>query len=144
MARLTAKQIADKQIRKSQQATEDYLQGIDSVQEAPTQRAKRKKDKMKANFLKAMEEGKWEDGLDAWTNEDWKEVTKKKGGARYSDGVTEARPQIEAFHEDFQAFIDRVKVVIDKMPDVTPEQRIAKMVANAKAIATYKRGKRRR
>lgn len=144
MARLTAQQIADKQIRKSQAAQDDYVMGVDSVKEAPTQRAKRKKDKMLANFKAAMEAGKWEDGLDAWNLTDWQEITKKKGASHYVDGVTEARPRIEAFHEDFQKFLDGVSKEIDALPDTTPEQRIAKMVANAKAIAKYRRGKRRK
>lgn len=144
MAGLTPREIAEKQVRRSQGATEDYVRGVRGVTEAPTQKAKRKKEKLKNNFLNALNSGKWEAGLDAVTLEDWQRDTEGKGASRYGDGVAKAESKIIAFHEEFQPFLDAHKKKIDALPDSTPEQRMQKMVENAKGIAQFKRSRRRR
>lgn len=140
----TAQQITDKQVRRAQEAADDYLQGAEGVTEAPGVKAVRKKDKLRANFNAAVDSGKWEENTKAVSNDEWKRSVREKGAPRYASGVEAARPDILAFHEEFQAFLNNVKKEIDAMPDTTPEQRIAKMVANARAISKFKRTRRRR
>lgn len=144
MAKLTPREIAEKQVRKAQASTEDYSRGVNSVTDSPTAKAAGKKDKLKANFLRAVDSGKWEEGLLATSLEDWKRATTGKGAERYGSGVAAAMDKTVAFHEEFQPFLTGVKETIDRMPDSTPEQRIQKMVENAKAISKFKRTRRRR
>lgn len=144
MPRVTPREIAEKQIRRSQAASEDYVKGVRNVEVAPTQQAKAKKAKLKNNFLQAVDSGKWEEGLDGVTLDDWKRAAEMKGGARYGQGVADAATKIEKFHEEFQPFVQGVKERINQMPDSTPDQRIAKMVENARAIAGFRRGRGRR
>jgi hypothetical protein len=144
MSRRSFRETAEKQIRRSQEASGDYLKGVDSVTESPTKKAVAKKDKLKANWNKAIDDGKWADACEAVSVDEWKKKTKEKGGMRYAAGVEAAKDDIVAFHEEFGSFLDGHMATIDKLPDATPEQRIQKMVANARGIATFKRTQRRR
>lgn len=136
--------IAAKQVRRAQEASADYIEGVQSVTEAPGVKAARKKDKLKANFNAAVDSGKWEENVKSVSREDWIATTTNKGGARYAAGVEEARAKIQAFQEDLQQYLQSTKADIDNMPDATPEQRDAKMLANVRRMRKFKRRNRRR
>lgn len=143
MARDPSK-IAEKQIRRAQEASGDYVDGVNAVAEAPGLKAVRKKDKMKSNFIKSLDDGKWENNTKAVTLEEWKSKAARKGGERYAPGVEAARDDIMAFHAEFQPFIASVKAELDNMPDATPEQRKTKMIANFERMSKFRRTRRRR
>lgn len=138
------KRVAEKQVRRAQGATDDYRKGVENVSEAPTQKAKRKKDKYRNGVVAALDSGKWEAGLDSVTLEDWKKATAGKGADRYASGVEASAGKIEEFHREFGAFMEGHQARINQLPDATPEQRIQKMVENAKGIAKFQRRKSRR
>lgn len=136
--------VTAKQIRRAQGATTDYVAGVEAVDVSPTAQAAKKKDKMRAGINAAIDSGKWEEGLASVSLEDWKAAAVKKGGDRYASGVADSEAKTRAFHEEFSAFMVGHKAKIDAMPDTTQEQRMAKMLANAKGIAGFKRTRRRR
>lgn len=140
----SAAEIAAKQIRRAQEAAQDYTAGVQGVTEAPSAKAIRKKDKLRSNFNAAIDSGKWENNLAAVSLEEWKTTTAEKGSARFSAGVEAARPKIEAFHQDLQNHLQATKGEIDNMPDATPEQRDARMLANVRRMRKFRRSKRRR
>ena len=140
----SAADIAAKQVRRAQEASQDYIAGVQGVNEAPGTRAVKKKDKLRANFIAAIDNGKWEANTAAVGKEEWIEATVSKGGARYASGVEAAKGKIEAFHAEFQPFVQQVKRELDNMPDATPEQREAKMLANVRKMRAFKRTRRRR
>lgn len=140
----SAQEIANKQVRRAQEASADYVSGVESVTESPGARAVKKKDKLRNNVIAAIDSGKWEANTAAVSLEEWKSKTKSKGGERYARGVEESREAIIAFHEEFQPFVQRVKAELDQMPDATKEQRKAKMVANFDKMSQFKRSRRRR
>ena len=135
---------AKKQIDRSQQAQQDYIDGVRDTKKNPMQRAKAKKGKLRANFLAAVDNGKWEQGLDSVTEQEWKERAATVGGSNYAKGVLDGQAKIERFHEEFASFMDSVQQKIDQMPDDTPDQRLAKMRENAIAISKFKRSRTRR
>lgn len=139
-----AADIAAKQVRRAQEASQDYIAGVQAVTESPGARAVKKKDKLRANFLASVDNGKWENNTSAVTREEWQEATVSKGGSRYASGVEAAKSKIEAFHNEFQPFVQQVKRELDSMPDATPEQREAKMLANVRKMRAFKRTRRRR
>lgn len=141
---LNPREIAEKQVRRSQQATDDYSKGVEGVTESPGAKAAKKKDKFRANLLAAIDSGKWADNVGAVDLDSWKRKTKAKGSARYSEGVADAADDILAFHEEFGAFLQGHMSKIDALPDTTPEQRLQKMVENARGIAKFHRTRRRR
>ncbi len=140
----SAVDIANKQIRRAQEASQDYVAGVQNVAEAPGAKAVRKQDKLKANFIASVDSGKWAAATGAVSREDWIRITADKGGARYSSGVEASRPKIEAFHTDLQNYLQSTKAEIDNMPDATPEQRDQKMLANTRRMRKFKRTTRRR
>lgn len=135
---------AEKQIRRAQEAQQDYIDGVMRPKRNPMQAAKAKKSKLKSNFNAAVDNGDWERGLDSVSQEEWSRLASVKGGARFSGGVEAARDDIIAFHEENAANSAKVEAIIDAMPDDTPEQRLAKQRANAVERAKYKRTRRRR
>ena len=144
MARMTPAEIAEKQIRRAQAASGDYTAGVERTTKNPMQEAKKKKAKLKANFLKAVDDGKWEAGLDSVTEADWKRLTVEKGGARYGEGISKAAGKIAEFHQEFQPFIQAAADRVNAMPDTTLDERIAKSAAMQRAAAAFQRRRSRR
>jgi hypothetical protein len=138
------KKAAEKQVRRAQEASTDYVNGVNDTQKNPMQRAKAKKEKLKLNFNQAVDNGTWEAGLDSVSFEEWKRLASTKGGERYASGVAASSDDIAAFHAEFAPHVQRVQAQIESMPDTTPEQRIARMVANARELGKFRRSKRRR
>lgn len=143
MAKSAAK-IAAKQVRRAQESVNEYIEGVQSVTEAPGAKAVRKKDKLKNNFNAAVDSGKWAEATGAVTREEWVDTTVKKGGSRYASGVADSEQKIVAFQEELQQFLTSTKGEIDNMPDATPEQRDQKMLANVRRMRKFKRTRRRR
>ncbi len=138
------KKAGEKQIRRAQEASQDYVNGVNDTQKNPMQRAKAKKEKLKLNFNQAIDNGTWEAGLDSVSFEEWKRLASSKGGERYASGVQAAADDIAAFHAEFAPHVQRTQQEIDGMPDTTPEQRLQRMLHNARSLAKFKRSKRRR
>lgn len=134
--------VVAKQIRRTVESEQDWVDGVNAVKEAPTKKAKAKKEKLKTNFMKAINDGKWEAGLDAWDLVSWQAVAVKKR-ANFSQGATDAYDKDLAFQQQWQPFIAGVADEVNKMPDETEAQRDAKMVANVKKLRTFKRKARR-
>ena len=111
----TPKEIAEKWARRAAAATEDYKKGIDRVTESPTAKAAAKKEKMKANLLKALDEGKWEKGLLAVSLDEWKRKAKEKGGANYGTGIRAAEGDMAEFMSEVMPHIESGKAMIEKM-----------------------------
>lgn len=144
MAKLSPREVAEKQVRKAQAASEDYIRGVRSVTESPMAKAVSKKEKFKNNLMRAIDSGKWENNTAAVPMEEWARKTETVGAPRYSEGVGAALEKTVAFQEEFLPFVRSVQEKVNSMPDATPEQRIAKMVENAKSISKFQRMRRRR
>ncbi len=139
MSKHTPQEVAQKYGRKASAATEDFISGVDKVTVAPTKLAGEKLEKMKQGFLRALSSGKIKRGLDRVTLEDWKHLTKEKGGARYASGVMAAVPKMEAFMTEFLPHLDRGKAKIAHMPDTTLEENIARMTEFVRHSASFQR-----
>ena len=137
MARLSAKEYADKMIRRVGGALDDMKTGIEKVSVAPSKKAVEKKAKMKANLIASIDNGKWEKNLGAVTLDDWKGKMVNIGLARVQPGIEAARSKIEVFAEKFFPFQDQVLAKINAMPDATLEERIAKSAAYMRESAKF-------
>ena len=139
MAKLNPDQIAEKWARRLSGATEDIRRGIEQVSEAPSKKAIEKKEKLKQEWLKAIDGGKWENALSKVGLDDWKKAVLDKGLARLPQGVDSARPKFEEFMGQLLPYIDNVKAKIDKMPDTTLEDRINRAVAFMREMAKFQK-----
>jgi hypothetical protein len=141
---LTPQEIADKQIKAATARVGDYRDGVLKTTKNPMQAAIAKKDKMVSNFNAAMDDGSWEDGLNAVSVEEWKQRTASKGGDNYARGVAASRDKIVDFQTQFTPVRRQVAAEVASMPDNTFEERLERMRANAMGLHQFRFRKRRR
>ncbi|MEM2498364.1 MAG: hypothetical protein QXR81_08315 [Candidatus Nezhaarchaeales archaeon] len=130
--------IADKWARKLTAATEDIRKGVELVDKAPSEKAVAKKDKMKANLVKAIDEGVWERRLKEYTLEDWKRDMREKALGRIPSGVEAAKGDFADFASKLVTHLNTILAEIEKMPDLTLEDSIARSAKLIREMAKFK------
>lgn len=129
MAKMITKSAADiakKWGRRSVAAVPDAIEGVKAVTESPMEKAIGKKDKMLANVTKAIQNGKWEEGLRKVSLSDWKEKTATKMGERMAGGINAAIGKRQKFDEHNINVINAILPEIEAMPDLTIDDSIAR------------------
>lgn len=125
-----------KQIRNSQAASGDYVDGARSTDKDPAQLALAAVPKWKARINEADTEKKLRAGLGRTSKASWQAAVENKGAQRYGPGVAAAEPKIREFAAQFGSHLASVVPTIEKMPSTTYEERkqraIAMMDANHK------------
>lgn len=139
MSKLTPAEYAEKQSRRLKASTEDIRRGIESVTQSPTQKAAAKADKMKQNIVASIDSGKWQAGLNRVSLDQWKTNAIEKGINRIAPGIDAARSKVEAFAGEFLPYLDKVSEKVNKMPDTTLEDSIARMNTQIREVAKFKR-----
>lgn len=139
MAKLTPQEFQEKHARRVKGAVDDMRKGVENVTEAPTMKAAAKQDKMRANLVAAIDSGKWANGLRRVSLEQWKSQMINKGIGRVAAGIDEAAPKVVAFAEELLPHIDKVQAEVRKMPDVSLEDNINRMVMFTRGMAKFKR-----
>lgn len=133
-------EIAEKQIRRVQQASEDVRAGVQRVDEAPGAKAAAKQEKLVQAFLEAIRTGKWQTRVAGVTLEEWRQAMLSKGVPRIAEGIAAARGDIEDFWREFLPHLERVVAEVERMPDTTLEERIQRAVAQMRGAARFTRG----
>jgi len=141
MAKLTAKEFQEKHNRRLKAATDDMRAGVERVTESPTAKAAKKADKMRANVVASIDNGKWAAGLNRVTLDDWKSKMINKGVGRVAAGIDEAAAKVESFASELLPHIDKVKSEIERLPDVTLEDNIQRMTTFIRGMSKFKRSK---
>lgn len=142
MGKLTAAQVAAKWATNAQSAGQNMQMGVDAVTEAPGAKAAAAQDKLVQNWNASIQSGKWASAVSAVTLADWKKAMKDKGIPRYGTGVQAAVPKMQSFMTEFLPFLDNLSATVQAMPSLTLEQNIARMVAQVRGAATFKRAGR--
>lgn len=137
MAKLTAKEVQEKHGRRLKGAIEDMRSGIERVNVSPTAQAAAKQEKMKARINAAIDSGKWAAGLRAVSLEEWKDKITTKGLPRVAAGIDAAAPKVEKFYSQLLPHIDKVKVEVQKLPDLTLEDSINRMSTFVRGMARF-------
>lgn len=140
MAKISPQEFAEKWARRLTASTPDIQRGVQRVDQSPTEKAASKKDKMLANLTQAVQSGKWEAGLRKVTLQDWKKQILEKGLPRLSQGVSGAQGEVADFAGQLLAFQDTVKGEIERMPDLTLEDNIARMTTWVRRMSQFKKG----
>lgn len=138
MARLTPDQIAQKWQRNLSAAGPDITNGVNNVTVAPGTLAARNVDAWYANVTAAKD--KWARRVASVTLDDWKNAMLTVGVQRVSQGAQAKSGKVAAFAQEFLPFLDRVTAATKAMPNVTLEDRIARMNAQVRGVAGFKRG----
>lgn len=126
---LTGQQVADKWSRRMKASGADMRTGVEGVTTAPGVKAATKADKMLAGIQEAIRSGKWQKAVSSVSLEDWKKAMIDKGINRVSAGVDASMQKTTQKFDALMSAIGSLKPTIDKMPDTTFEDRVAKMVA---------------
>lgn len=129
MPKLNPQQIADKQIRRLQQASQDIITGIDSVSEAPAQAAIAQQQLMLQKLIDSVNDGTWAAELGKVTLNDWKTAMKEKGVPRVGPGIAAARQKLVDFQTWLGPVVDGAKAEVDAMPKGTISDSIARSTA---------------
>lgn len=135
MAKLTPAQFQEKHNRNTKAAIEDIRIGVNSVTVSPMTKAASQADKWLNNLQRS--KGKWQERMKAVTLDDWKTAMLDKGVNRIADGLDAAAPKVEAFASKLLPFQDNLKATVDKMPDVTLEDSIARATAWIRGMSKF-------
>ena len=139
MARLTPAEFREKHARRLKAATEDMRKGIEAVTESPTAKAANKMDKLRTNLLKAIDSGKMAKRLKAVSLEDWKRKTVDVGIGRVAAGIDASAAKVEDFASQLLPHLDKLHAEIERMPDVTLDDSINRMIAHTRGMAKFEK-----
>ena len=136
--KVTPAEFVEKHTRNTINAIPDYEKGIEKVATAPGVLAAAKKDKMRQNLLKSIDDGKWEERVKAVPLDTWKQKTKAKGAARIADGIQQSEGVRLQFAEQFLDHVGKVKATVDAMSDLTLEDSKRRMIANMEGLSKFR------
>jgi len=138
MARLTPDQAAQKWSRNLSGSGEDIKQGVSNVTVAPGVLAARNVEAWFANVTAAKD--KWARRVASVPLADWQNAMINVGVPRIAQGAQAKQGKYSAFANEFYPFLDRVTAQTRNLPNVTLEDRINRMVTQARAVSQFKRG----
>lgn len=138
MARIQPTQAADKWSRNLAGAGESIKAGVSNVTVSPGVLAARQVEKWFANVTASKD--KWQRRVGAVQLADWQAAMIDTGVSRIAQGATQKKGKYEAFANEFFPFLDRVTAQTKQMPSTTLEDRLNRMVSQARSVSAFKRG----
>jgi len=139
MSKLTAEEVATKQITRLSAATEDVRRGVMRVTTAPGVKAAAKKDKMKAKLVAKIDDGTWGKNVAAVSLTEWQDKMANKGVNRIPEGIAAAKDKQVAFYGKLLPAIDAAKSKIANMPDNTLEDGISRMTTFIREMGKFRK-----
>lgn len=139
MAKMTAEEFQEKHARRLKASTQDMEKGINAVTVAPTLKAAQSIGKLRTNLLAAIDSGKMERRLKAVTLDQWKRSMIDKGIGRVASGIDGAKDKTIAFAAQLLPAIDKAKANIERMPSVTLQDNIGRMVAFVTEMSKFEK-----
>ena len=140
---LSAEEWVDKWERHAKAAKEDYKKGVRRPKRDPIKAAAAANDKYKQRLMEALEEDRWLKKMQKLNFEDWALGILLTGEGRYADGITKRRIRAEGAYKELRDLVNLLFKTIQQMPEETPEQRAAKMLAARQGmliIGSYRKG----
>ncbi len=144
MSYLSAQEIADKQISGVSNNVDSYRKGVRATKKNPMQLAVAALPKMKANFNKAIDDGRVKEGFESVSMGEWQDKTAGIGADRIASGVEAARQTIVEFHTQLKSHQDNILRELESMPAVTKEDSRKRMLHNFDRMGTMRFIKRPR
>lgn len=99
MPKRTPSEAATKWSTNLSASTTEIELGVNKVTVAPSQKAIAQKEKMRDNWLDAIESGRWEAALGAVDLNTWKRLMIDVGIRRIRDGALKAVPKLQRYYE---------------------------------------------
>ncbi|KKL56048.1 hypothetical protein LCGC14_2249320 [marine sediment metagenome] len=136
---MTPEEFQEKHARRLKAATADMEKGVRGVTVAPTLKAAQSMAKLRTNLLKAIDSGKMERRLKAVTLADWQTKMIEKGIGRVSSGIDGAKDKVISFAAQLLPAIDKAKTNIERMPNVTLDDNINRMVSFVREMSKFEK-----
>lgn len=133
-----ANEVAAKWAQRTAGAGEAYASGIRNARRDPMQAAKAAKATYVARVQEAAANGKYERGLDRVTRAEWERASIEKGQSRLASGAQASQGKMGDFMGKFLPHAEQVSQQVRGMPNATMEDRLNRMVANARGNAKFK------
>lgn len=128
--------VATKWASRTSGATQDYIDGVQSVQIAPGRAAAAAADVWAANTQAA--KPKFARNVSAVSNEDWKAAAVNKGAPRIASGVQAAQSKFAQFMTRHLQVVDQVRASLPARGNT--EQNIARAVAMMRGVSNAYKG----
>ena len=141
MAKMSGREIADKWGTNLSNATPFMKAGVDRMQVNPAEEAVKALPKMKANLIKAFDDGKVERGLRGVSKERWVENYKKGIDTRLGSGIEKSKEKAGEIFQKIVDYQDSYLPELHNKPNVTLEQGIERAVFNIRKMANFDKTK---
>lgn len=134
--RVTADQAAERWARGVQTGSQKMAEGVARVTVAPGQKAAQKVDKWRQNTLDAAP--KWQANVGRVGLAEWQEKMTTLGVQRAAQGATANQGKVAQRLAPVFSHMNNVLATVDRLPDTTLEDRIAKSAAFQRGMAQYR------
>lgn len=139
----SAAQVLDKWASQTKASAPLYIAGVRATTANPGELAAQAQDKYAAGVQEAVQSGRYAEGCRSVTPAMWKEACEKTGSVRISSGVDKGKPKMQTFLSEFLPAQEAITQEVKAMPSMTLEDRLSRMVAQARKTAEFKFRRRR-
>lgn len=113
--------------------------GVMNVPVAPTQLAAKNAQGYVNGVTNAVNSGKWQNGLNRVSLQDWQNATIQKGSTRIATGAQSAIPKMAAFMQQWLPYMTQLQQKLATMPKGDINASIARATAAIQFNAAFKR-----
>lgn len=133
--------IAAKWSRNLQGSTQQIQTGVTGVTVSPTALAAKQADAYLMGVQSAVQDGKWQAGLNRVSLQDWQQAMITKGIPRIQQGATTGKNKVESFMNEFMPFVESSQRALAATPRGGLEQNVQRMVTWTRQMATFRRNR---
>jgi len=124
----------NKQISRTEAATEEWKKNVLRPKRNPLEAAKAAKGKWQNAMQRAIQENRFEAGLDAVDEETMYAVIRETPSTALAEGVRRRAPKIRQKVDKLRGYLAAHLEAVDKLPVDTDQQREQKMLANLRGM----------
>lgn len=106
---------------------EKVKRGVNAVKEAPGVTAAKSIEKMRANWIAALDSGRWQMNTTAVTLQAWQSAMINKGLPRIADGVRAAQQKVQNYATRAMPVYETLQNQIRQMPKRTVQDSLARV-----------------
>ena len=139
MAKVTAREATRRWSENLRRNKASIEAGVKAVDRSPTEAAAEKSDKYRDGVIRAVDSGRYQEGLRRVTKEAWIDSVIKKGLPRLEIGVTQAEGKMERFLGELLPYQEQLSRDIKAMPNNTEGDRDQRMLEAVKRMRAFKR-----
>lgn len=137
MATFDPQAIAAKWAMRAGSASQEYLRGVETTDKDPTALAAAAGQRYINGVQEAYSSGKWARRLQAVGKAGWIAAVQSKGATNYASGVQASEQKYAAAMGPVLAAVSAGQRIVSAMPNITPAQRDARMLAFVQHMRQY-------